>query len=429
MQYRQAAIAALALPAFVAATPLPLQANPFSCWADVAVVAEIEADPRGTPFCSSFLGMTASTITSVATSVVYSTTTSSSTVTFTAAPSTTTKTSFVTVTDGSALSKREVSCTDKKQSTYSAVHVVVSSVPSSTMVHASATPVSSAPARAVASSSSACARPTAFNAWNDAAVSLACRCISIPVSTITTTLHATHTAVATTVAALHITTVQASAAPVTVTQTSTVHVAATATATPSACFNQGLQYAYYPNQSGNNVDSVFSNLDPTVYRTVTPYFNGTTSTIGGITNSCTNGNITIYNSPPVSCNEFVLDHRGYLFAEQAGNYSINVSSPDDAVIVWLGADAYAGWTKSNANLYEYYNETASTYTVGLAKGSYHPIRIMFVNAELEEAFDMSITAPDGTTILAANTLTSPYFVQQSCDGVTAPAYPAWGHES
>jgi len=223
--------------------------------------------------------------------------------------------------------------------------------------------------------------------------------------------------------------VPASGAPVTITQTSTVHVAATATAAPSTCSNQGLEFAYYPNQSGNNVDDVFSNFDPTVYRTVTPYYNSTTSTIGGITNSCTNGNITIYNSPPMSCNEFVLDHRGYLFAEQAGNYSINVSSPDDAVIVWLGTDAYAGWTKADANLYEYYNETASTYTVGLTKGSYHPIRIMFVNAELEEAFDMSITAPDGTAILAANTLASPYFVQQSCDGVAAPAYPAWGHES
>lgn len=374
------------LPALAAASPVPWAWNNWSCWADAGVIVAIEADPLGTPFCSSFLRLSATTTTVTARQTVWSTATitgATNAITTLAPASTRTITNTVTATSTASVSKRGNS----------------------------GTPV--------------CTRPNAFKGWADYPVSVACSCLNIPTGTSTSTVAQTTTSVVTKTIAAR-TTIVATPAPVTVTLTSTTYVAAP---TPSTCANQGLQYAYYPNQSGNNVDDVYSNFDPVIYKTIVPYFNSTTTMVGGITNSCTNGNITIYDSPRLSCNEFVLDHRGYLFAEEAGNYTINVGRPDDAVLVWVGADAYSGWTRPNANLYEYYNETAGSYSAVLQKGDYYPFRVMFVNAELEEAFSFDVTAPDGSIILGSNTAASPYFVQQSCDGTTAPAFPAWGHES
>jgi hypothetical protein len=43
-------------------------------------------------------------------------------------------------------------------------------------------------------------------------------------------------------------------------------------------------------------------------------------------------------------------------------------------------------------------------------------------------FQLSVTAPDETVILDSDTPNSPYLVQYSCDGTTAPPYPAFSQE-
>ncbi len=65
----------------------------------------------------------------------------------------------------------------------------------------------------------------------------------------------------------------------------------------------------------------------------------------------------------------------------------------------------------------------------MVEGQYYPLRIIFAQAQGAATFGMNVTAPDGTAILDSNTQNSPYIVQNSCDGVTAPGYSPYGRET
>lgn len=64
----------------------------------------------------------------------------------------------------------------------------------------------------------------------------------------------------------------------------------------------------------------------------------------------------------------------------------------------------------------------------LTAGNYYPIRIVFGQAQGAAAFQMTVTAPDGTTFLGPDSGASPYLVSFSCDSVTAPSFPPFGSE-
>lgn len=157
-----------------------------------------------------------------------------------------------------------------------------------------------------------------------------------------------------------------------------------------------------------------------------------TSTVGGI-DASGGVAISIYGSSSSFYSDyFSLDHKGYLFAVATGTYTFTFSGVDDIAMLWLGPTAYAGWTRANANLVVPYHQGSGpgsgSTTIDLVEGQYLPIRVLFGQGQGSAVFQLSVAAPDGTVFLDSSTENSPYIVQYSCDGTTAPAYSPWGSE-
>ena len=101
---------------------------------------------------------------------------------------------------------------------------------------------------------------------------------------------------------------------------------------------------------------------------------------------------------------------------------------DDIVDFWIGPYAYSGWTRSNVVAEETYPNYPHTFTTPtLTAGTYYPIRVLYGQAAGGLLFDVSLTTPSGITIFSG-TQTN-FIVTGSCDGTTAPPYPAWGSET
>lgn len=210
-----------------------------------------------------------------------------------------------------------------------------------------------------------------------------------------------------------------------VTVSSTFTTTATETSTvpycpvPTTCANEGLQWAHY-----SNVWSAPEDL-----KTETPDYESTTTYVNfdfEYEDSTIYGSSTIWST----YDYWVLDHKGYIYAEISGAYTFQVQNTDDEIYFWIGPNAYSGWTAANADLYSSLGGPGETVTFELVEGNYYPIRIAYGNTGGGPAIeDLSITAPDGTVILGSSTAGSPYVVQYSCDGTTAPQFSAWGSET
>lgn len=63
-------------------------------------------------------------------------------------------------------------------------------------------------------------------------------------------------------------------------------------------------------------------------------------------------NLHLWLSAVLPATEFILNHRGYIYANLAKwqIYTVSTTADDDIMIVWFGPLAYSGWTRSNANL-------------------------------------------------------------------------------
>ncbi|KUJ10512.1 uncharacterized protein LY89DRAFT_596622, partial [Mollisia scopiformis] len=254
-----------------------------------------------------------------------------------------------------------------------------------------------------------------------------------PSTTLTFTVTSSPTTTLT-LSTLAVTTPSASTTTVISTSTSTVQYCPT----PTSCDNQGLQYAAFYNPEGNNADDSYSTFDPTYLKstsvggqgTANLYYSAVTTTAGGIDNHCTSADITVYgDSTEFGCQFFTLDHRGYLFAAETGTYTFSVSGVDDIFFLWTGTTAQSGWTRDNTALTV--TETASdgSYSVDLTQGEYLPFRMIFGQAQGYAVFQVSVTDPNNDVILDSDSAGSPYLVQYSCDGTTAPQFAgAFGEE-
>jgi hypothetical protein len=230
-----------------------------------------------------------------------------------------------------------------------------------------------------------------------------------------------------------VTSYSAVAATETTTVTTTIPTTSTSTVVscpkPSICGNQGIQFAYYANEPWN--DNIVAGLDPAYYWNYAPNYSGTTTKVGGI-NEPAGSYVDLYGTgETVPASYFVLNHRGYIFAQVDGDYTFTTSQVDDITYLYLGDDAIRGYGLANYDARAVCcsapaNSASATYT--LKTGDYLPFRLVFGQQGGPVIFSFSVTAPDGTVILDADTQNSDFIVQYSCDGTTAPAFPAWGQE-
>ncbi|KAI0133894.1 GLEYA domain-containing protein [Xylariales sp. AK1849] len=393
----------IALPA--APADLEERTGNLVCLVVDAVVSTLSAAPSASPFCSSYLG--------IKTSSIYTTTTTTSYVT-----------SIVTSTTG----------TDT-------ITALTSTLPTVTR-HVDTTVESSTSSRAKCSTpssvKSSIPTPDCLKNLAATAASLACSCLSVPTPTSTSTIIST----------VYPTTVVTSNVVATATETplsTTITTTPTSTAvycpspTPDiSCSNQGIQFAYYPSPFGTNSDGVYSQFDPTYFKTVDPTVSGVAGSAGGIGGSCPYSSSTFsFYGYTENCNNLALNYRGYLYAGQTGTFTFSITAADDIVLVWAGQAAYSGWTRSNALLDVTYPEVGDgtgaggtiTGTYSAIAGQYIPLRILFSQGDGPFGFGVQVTAPDGTVVLDASSGSSDLLVQQSCDGTTAPAYAAYGSET
>ncbi len=158
-------------------------------------------------------------------------------------------------------------------------------------------------------------------------------------------------------------------------------------------------------------------------------YQGVTNVIGGISFQ-DSAPKSIYGSPPLPESDFVLNHHGYIYARQTGTYTFTLNLVDDAAYIWLGPEAYSGWTGDNADLKAVYNNgpATGTFTADLLEGQYYPFRIVYGQGPRIAEFDIEVSAPDGTTFLSSDTTGSPYLVRFSCDRATAPRFSSFGFE-
>jgi hypothetical protein len=212
-------------------------------------------------------------------------------------------------------------------------------------------------------------------------------------------------------------------------------------ASQAACGNQGMDWAYWNNTQGSNGQTSagttdgYAQFDPTVYKNIDPYFNDTTGSAGGINNPSTNAAIliSIYGDPNFNATYFTLAQKGYLYLEQAGNITFNIGGVDDWLGVWLGPNAYSGWTKQNANFVVGYVSGPGTgtfkYNVQQAN-TYVPFRMVFGQAQGAAVFNVTITNPDGTSIASPTSGYGKDIIQYGCgnDYQLAPAFSDWGNE-
>lgn len=171
------------------------------------------------------------------------------------------------------------------------------------------------------------------------------------------------------------------------------------------------------------------NAKTNVQQLIQPRYQSTTNVIGGISFH-DSADKSIYGSPPLPESNFVLDHRGYIYARQTGTYTFTVNEVDDAAFIWVGGAAYSGWTAANANLKVLYDNgpKQGSYTVSLREGIYYPFRIFYGQGPNIAEFDVTVKAPDGTTFLSSNTTGSPYLVRFACDGFSTPLFDPFGFE-
>ncbi|PYH76280.1 hypothetical protein BO82DRAFT_436728 [Aspergillus uvarum CBS 121591] len=184
-------------------------------------------------------------------------------------------------------------------------------------------------------------------------------------------------------------------------------------------FGEGAVIPYNSNLSDYNIDVAALKSTP-------PNITGTTSYVY-VNHTGNETPVDIYGNLKVP-DYFALNHRGYLYAETTGTYAVTLVNTDDVAYFWYNTTAYTGWNVTNWDMYTDF-ETADSLHIDLVAGQYLPIRLVFANAQGTASLPFSITAPDGSIVLDANSTASPFIVQYSCDRVTAPEFPSFGHEA
>ncbi len=182
-----------------------------------------------------------------------------------------------------------------------------------------------------------------------------------------------------------------------------------------SCGNAGLEYAIFPRPDGD-----FEPIKQTA-----PEATGVTTTVGFAVTT------NIYGSVPANSQHLWVNHRGYLYAGQSGDYTFSMTLVDNDAMLWFGKKAYSGYTQQNVDVFQGWIAAGTPAVESkqtLQKGNYYPIRLLFANWGGPGNLKLTVKAPDGSLILDDQSGSSEYFVRFSCDGILAPKYPAFGAE-
>ncbi|KAK6511545.1 hypothetical protein TWF481_000457 [Arthrobotrys musiformis] len=191
-----------------------------------------------------------------------------------------------------------------------------------------------------------------------------------------------------------------------------------------SCYNR-LEYAVYRHSFTNDDVRSYPAFNVEYFKTAIPLFNETTPIVGIVGDSNTD---SIYHAHVRGLDYTAVNHRGYLYAPQSGTYTFSAYPAHDITLLWVGATAFSGFTRENANIEQLIGGDPLTYDIFLTAGKYYPIRILWGNALGEAYLNFTVTAPNREVIVSSNKETL-YFLTNSCDGTTAPAFAPFGQES
>ncbi|KJK89367.1 hypothetical protein H633G_06736 [Metarhizium anisopliae BRIP 53284] len=189
---------------------------------------------------------------------------------------------------------------------------------------------------------------------------------------------------------------------------------------PPTCGQPGFDWAEWRGPlSWNSVKSPpFTEYDPTVFKYQRPEH-------GGRTNTLLIDNPGYLYGQAMDINLSSVIHQGFLLAPETGNYTFIFGQADDIVLVWLGENAFRGWTRANADIERTYipppgDETRTTRH--LEQGMYYPIRVAWGDKGGNTAMSVRIMAPNGTELTGQK---GGYFRTEACDG-SYDKFPPYG---
>lgn len=106
------------------------------------------------------------------------------------------------------------------------------------------------------------------------------------------------------------------------------------------CDNIGFRYAMIPHNYYNSDAPTYSNVDVVGLRESRPVYVGQARKIG----------FPPYpGAPDFNLEYMAINHEAWINAVIAGEYTFELPFVDDIAFVWVGTDAYSGWTRENAD--------------------------------------------------------------------------------
>ncbi|GAB0137197.1 hypothetical protein EsDP_00005474 [Epichloe bromicola] len=189
---------------------------------------------------------------------------------------------------------------------------------------------------------------------------------------------------------------------------------------PPSCGQPGFEWAQWrgPSSWSTVKSPPFAEYDPITFKSQKPEHDGRT-------NSLLIKNPNNLYGQPLGTNLASVIHQGFLLAPETGNYTFVFGQADDIALVWLGKNAFSGWTRANADIERTYipppgDETHTTRH--LEQGTYYPVRVAWGDKGGNVAMSVKIIAPNGTELTGQD---AGYFRTEACDG-SYEKFPAYG---